>query len=294
MLIELGINLSFATLLLSKNCSVLFADLVLRPEAETLVAEYAAPRTATRPQAIFQTTDVTSWAELAALFATAARHLGGADIVCPGAGVYEPPSSSFWRPPGDADSAAQSRYKALDINLSHPLRATQLAIAHFLERARAEGAGARAHGCVVHISSIAAQACPLPVPLYNTSKAGLSHFVRTMAPLEARLGIRVTGVAPGVIKTPLWTEHPEKLRMLDPEADEWVTPEEVAATMLGLVERPENVGGTILEIGKDRVRRVERLGDPGPSGAGHTVGKMSIGEDEIWELLGGEGWGLDK
>ena len=30
--------------------------------------------------------------------------------------------------------------------------------------------------------------------------------MRSLAPLEEKVGIRVVAVAPGVIKTPLWTE----------------------------------------------------------------------------------------
>jgi 3-hydroxybutyrate dehydrogenase len=83
-----GINLSFAKLLLSKSCNVVIADLALRPEAEALVSQY--PSTSSGAKAIFQKTDVTDWAELKKMFEVAIAYFGGADIVCPGAGVYEP------------------------------------------------------------------------------------------------------------------------------------------------------------------------------------------------------------
>ena len=35
-------------------------------------------------------------------FKTADQEFGGADIVCPGAGVYEPHWTNFWQPPGSA------------------------------------------------------------------------------------------------------------------------------------------------------------------------------------------------
>jgi 3-hydroxybutyrate dehydrogenase len=83
-----GINFCFAKLLLSKGCNVLIADLALRPEAEALVSQY--PSTSSGAKAIFQKTDVTDWAQLDKMFEVAIEHFGGADIVCPGAGVYEP------------------------------------------------------------------------------------------------------------------------------------------------------------------------------------------------------------
>lgn len=84
-----GINLAFAGLLLSKQCNVVFADLALRPEAEELVAKHESSSEAPA-KAVFHKTDVRNWAELEEMFNVADRVFGGADIVCPGAGVYEP------------------------------------------------------------------------------------------------------------------------------------------------------------------------------------------------------------
>lgn len=57
------------------------------------------------------------------------------------------------------------------------------------------------------------------------SKHAISGFIRSMAGLED-LGIRINGVAPGVIKTPLWTDNPEKMKMIDENRGTWVYPEE--------------------------------------------------------------------
>lgn len=42
------------------------------------------------PRAIFQRTDVTVWKQLEAMFEVAEKEFGDIDIVCPGAGIYEP------------------------------------------------------------------------------------------------------------------------------------------------------------------------------------------------------------
>ena len=142
--------------------------------------------------------------------------------------------------------------------------------------------------------------------------------MRSLAPLDKRLGVRVTAVAPGVIKTPLWTEHPEKLKLIS-KGDEWVTPEFVAEVMTSLVEHEvvevdaggmgtasrlstgdsregtKKVvveGGMILEVAKGKIRVVEQFNDPGPSGEGNTVGNMSVAEEEIFGRLGSGGWGV--
>jgi NAD(P)-dependent dehydrogenase (short-subunit alcohol dehydrogenase family) len=101
---------------------------------------------------------------------------------------------------------------------------------------------------VVHVSSIAGQTSPLPVPMYNATKHAINGLVRSLAPLEARLGIRVAAVAPGVVKTPLWTEHAEKIKAVGAK-DAWVTPEEVAEVMVALVDKDE-MGNVASELDK--------------------------------------------
>lgn len=81
-----GINLAFAALLLSKGCNVIVADLSLRPEAQQLVNRHQSGPA----RAVFQKTDVRDWLQLERMFATADTEFGRVDIVCPGAGVYEP------------------------------------------------------------------------------------------------------------------------------------------------------------------------------------------------------------
>lgn len=83
-----GINLSFAKLLLDNGCNVLIADLALRPEAQVIVDKHTPQTTSSR--AVFQKTDVTDWIQLERMFEVAEREFGEIDIVCPGAGVYEP------------------------------------------------------------------------------------------------------------------------------------------------------------------------------------------------------------
>ena len=85
----IGINLAFARNLLSRRCNVIFADLALRPEARELIDNHATT-SRTPAKAIFQQTDVREWDQLSRMFSVAEREFGSVDLVCPGAGTYEP------------------------------------------------------------------------------------------------------------------------------------------------------------------------------------------------------------
>ncbi|KAF2714338.1 NAD(P)-binding protein [Pleomassaria siparia CBS 279.74] len=291
-----GINFSFAAILLARGCSVLIADLALRPEAQRLVDEYAGKEGEVegKAKAVFLKTDVTDWKQLERIFEVARGVFGGVDIVCPGAGIYDPHWSNFWHPPGSAkskDKQDAGRYTSIDINITHPIRTTQLAISEFLNPKDGEKVSVTNPKRVVIISSIAGQLSNLATPLYVAGKHAMNGFIRSLGHLDSTTGIRVNGVAPGVIKTPLWFEHPEKMTFIDPTQDEWATPEEVAEAMVRCLEEPELGGGTILEVGAKQTRRVAQLNDPGPCGPGHTVSRLTDNYAEVFGWLGEKGWG---
>ena len=91
----LGINLAFTRFLLARQCNVLLTDLSLRLEAQDLVNAHSSRTSLSNGRAIFQRTDVRVWADLERMFEVAAREFEGVDIVCPGAGIYEPVSRTF-------------------------------------------------------------------------------------------------------------------------------------------------------------------------------------------------------
>jgi NAD(P)-dependent dehydrogenase (short-subunit alcohol dehydrogenase family) len=86
LLFRSGINLSFAKLLVENGCNVLIADLALRPEAQVLADKHRSGPA----RVVFQQTNVVDWVQLEQMFEVAEKEFGEIDIVCPGAGVYEP------------------------------------------------------------------------------------------------------------------------------------------------------------------------------------------------------------
>ena len=242
-----GICLEFSKLLLENGCNVIVADLGLRPEAEDIYKDYQGGK---KTRAVFHKTDVTSWKQLRSAFDRAIKEFGALHIVCPGAGTFEPQWTNFWYLDSGTDTDSSSSFKIIDLNVTHPIRATQLAIDSF-ERQKLGS------GVVVLISSIAAQMALLPAPMYSASKHAISGFIRSMGLLEQMKNIRIVGVAPGIVKTPIWTD--DKLLMVDEMVDKWVTTREVAEAMLKMIQDKEMVGGTIVEIGVGKTRKVEEL-----------------------------------
>lgn len=260
------------------------------------------------PRAVFIATDVTKWPELENLFDKTIEEFNEFDIVCPGAGVYEPSWSNFWLPPGSKESKDDpqgGRYAEIDINLNHPVRATQLAMSHWLHpqprnsgKERSPAASLSNPKRIIHIGSVASQVPVFRAPLYGASKFAISGLVRSLAELEPLYGIRVNAVAPGVVKTPLWTDHPDKMANIDPNQDAWVTSLEVAEAMLNCVESESKIGGTVVEIGAGRTRVVPAFHapppDPSPQ-AGLITSNGDAGVDEVKNWLQDESvWGPKK
>ena len=55
--------------------------------------------------------------------------------------------------------------------------------------------------------------------------------------------------------------------------------------MLSLIEDKDMVGGTVLEIGVNKTRKVEELNDPGPGSEGHTVAKVADAFANVFKNL---------
>lgn len=156
---------------------------------------------------------------------------------------------------------------------------------------------------IVLVTSIAGQAATIFWPLYHTSKHAVDGFVRCFTGFDVTHGIRVTGVAPGMVLTPIFTDDPRKMEMIDLEKDKFVTPAEVATVMLALVKdtafdraHEEKIpirGGSVLEVLSGNVRDVPTFGNVGPFASGAPGASMSHLEKVHQHIMQevGEGWG---
>jgi NAD(P)-dependent dehydrogenase (short-subunit alcohol dehydrogenase family) len=282
----LGITLDFVRLLLAKGTSVIVGDLVLRPEAEELARAY--PESG-ETKFVFHKTDVSSWPDISSFWKTALEIFPQVDLVVPGAGVYEPPSSSFWLPPGvdgspsvdDVDSQAGT-YKTFSINLIHPIRLSQLALSYWTQ--------SKIKGHLLFLGSIAGYTATIGTPYYYSSKHGLHGFIGSLASIRSRLGIRVACVAPGATRTPLWDAEHCKAKLTD--ADPQLTSDFVAGVMWDVLEDEQYGDGNIIEVmdigtpqdPKPSVRQVPvHLVYPAASGVG--VPTLITEEEKLWKQL---------
>ena len=126
------------------------------------------------------------------------------------------------------DLDSQSWDRTLEVNLKGPFLVGQ----ELLRRAVAGSS-------LVNISSVGGQTGGPKAPDYSASKAGLISLTRSLARLGASSDIRVNAVAPGWIKTDIFT--PQQLLELEDEAARVIpagrlgSPEDVAKAVLWLL-----------------------------------------------------------
>lgn len=241
-----GIGHALTESLLSAGCSVVLADLKLRPEAKSMVDRYQhPPAEVDLASAVFLPTDVTNWKHLQALWDESLRLHKQIDIVVSVAGIYEPPWSSFWKPPGisaisrDCADAETGQYATIAVNLVGPIRLAQLAIDHWTQR--------QIRGNYLAMASISAYLHSIETPLYMASKAALVSFVRSLKDLHGLCNIRMAALCPGSVLTPMF--EPEWNRKLTAD-DIALTPEECANVTMRVLQEPQWGNGSIVEAQK--------------------------------------------
>ncbi|POS71063.1 hypothetical protein DHEL01_v210541 [Diaporthe helianthi] len=284
-----GINLAFAEQLLNAGCSVVLADIALREEAKALVSKFPHPAPVS---AVYHKCDQSDWKSISETWEFTLNTFGRIDLICPGAGIWEPPFSSFWHPPGisplskDDPNGAPGVYHLFAVNQMGPIRFAQIALDYWLSN--------KIDGNLLFVSSMSAYLPTIGTPLYNASKGALAAFTLSLGQMKARLGIRVACMCPATTYTPaVQAEYcAAKVRKQDMN----MTSEECAQIMLRVVTEEQYGNGDVVEgmqfaeQGKPsdvRVRTVPYQALLPPINIeGEFSGKNILVEDEkLWEKL---------
>jgi short-subunit dehydrogenase len=180
------------------------------------------------------------------------------------AGVFEPPFSNFWQDPEQDKGYAQ-----VDINVSHPIKLTRLAIKKSL------GRGKRASVCIV--ASIGGLGGSVAAPLYCATKHAIVGFVKSMTGSESFTGVKVTTICPGLVATPLFTE--DKKEQYSFAENKALKPSDVATGMLDLIQKKEFGCGTVYEISLAGTRIIPEwnIEPPSAEGTGQNEAEMAAG-----------------
>jgi NAD(P)-dependent dehydrogenase (short-subunit alcohol dehydrogenase family) len=144
--------------------------------------------------------DVTREPDCQALAAAAVSHFGRIDVLQNNVGIGG----------GDAGPtrlAEEDWDRIMDTNL----KSVFLTCKHVLPVMREQGGG-----CITNISSVAA-VCSVGIVAYKTSKAGVNAFTHSLAIGNARYGIRVNAIMPGLMNTPMAIEGISEARGVERE-----------------------------------------------------------------------------
>jgi len=181
--------------------------------------------------------DLTNVDEIPKVVDAAVTSFGGIDVLVNSAAIM------VRMPFGEVD--ARRWDQTIDLNLRAPFFLTQAAATH-LRKAR---------GVVVNIADLAAfETWPGYIP-HGIAKSGIVYVTRALAAVLAP-EVRVAAIAPGTVLLPEgWSEQDAaRLRRTTPLAREG-SPEDVARTMLFILESDYLTGETIIVDGGRHVRR---------------------------------------
>ncbi|WP_354699694.1 3-oxoacyl-[acyl-carrier-protein] reductase FabG [Paraconexibacter sp. AEG42_29] len=216
-----GIGQATARLLAESGADVVVTD--LDPGRTERVAGQIAEATGRR--VIGRPLNVVDEDAIAALVAEIHAEWGAIDILVNNAGTSEP--APVWDTPTD------SWRRVIDICLTGHFLTMKAVLPRMMER--------RA-GSIVNIASIEAWSSTTPGnTAYHAAKAGVLALTRSTAKQVAPHGVRVNGVAPGLVPNPFLN------RMLDPEDLE----RHASLIPLGRPVDPEEIADAVLFLAGD-------------------------------------------
>lgn len=212
-----GIGRATALAFAKKGAKVVIADWIENKETMDLIKNLGA-------EAIFVKCDVSKSADVKALIEKTIDTFGRLDFAYNNAGIEGTSAPT-------QDCSEENWDKTIDVNLKGIWLCMKYQIPVMLKKGK---------GSIVNCSSVAGLVGFQGLPAYVASKHGVLGLTKTAALENAKLGIRINAVCPGVIQTPMI----DRLTGKQKEAEEQFTtmepvgrfgqPEEIACAVMWL------------------------------------------------------------
>ena len=171
------------------------ADVVVNYIADDATAEAVVCEIGKAGAAAFKfKADVSKEDDVAAMFAQAVNQFGTVDILVANAGLQR--DSAF------KDMTLDEWNKVISVNLTGQFLCARAAVREFLRRGPVPSVSS-ATGKIIHMSSVHQEIPWAGHANYATSKGGIRMLMESLAQEVAPHRIRVNGIAPGAIRTPI-------------------------------------------------------------------------------------------
>jgi NAD(P)-dependent dehydrogenase (short-subunit alcohol dehydrogenase family) len=233
-----GIGLATVRRLAAEGARVVVAD----------IDEESGRAAAAEVDGMFVRTDVTSEAEVHALFATTVDRFGRVDVSFHNAGISPPEDDSILTTGLDAWRRVQ------EVNLMSVYLCCRAVLPHMQRQGR---------GAIVNTASfVAVMGAATSQISYTAAKGGVLALSRELGVQFAREGIRVNALCPGPVDTPLLRE----LFAADPERAQ----RRLVHIPMGRFAEPEEIAGAVAFLASDDASFITAstfLVDGGISGA---------------------------
>lgn len=220
-------------------CEAFIAEGAKVAVADRLADEAGEAAKALGPDAMAVTMDVTDLASIATGVAAVEAKFGGIDILVNNAGIFNMAS---------IDRISFEDYRRqYDVNVAGTIFAIQ-AVVPLMKK--------RGGGAIVNFASQAGRRGEPNITIYCSTKAAVISVTQSLALELAKDNIRVNGIAPGVIDTPMWDTVDAKFAEYENKPLGQKKREVGEAVPLGRMGDPGDIVGPCVFLASDEARYV--------------------------------------